>query len=218
MVDGGNEIGGRRWRFGGIGADLVALAVDFARLDAGAGEQHGVDIGPMFATGVLQRDFRRTAELAGDDDQRFVEFARLFQVGHQGIERAIKGRNQIVLEGGEVVPVRVPSKTIRALRPLPVALHQSRARLQQAAAEEHRLAEQIPAVAFPVSSFGLRKIDRFANRITADNIERASLIGPQGLSLSAVVERFDLRVELIDELQPSTSNFSGQVRREGNLF
>ena len=110
----------------------------------------------MFAARVLQRYLGRAAELASDDDERFVDLPGFFQVRHQGIERAIEGRDQIILQRREVVPVRIPSKSIQALGPLPVALHEPGARLQQTAAEEDRLAEEIAAISLAIGGVRVR--------------------------------------------------------------
>ena len=150
------------------------MAVNLAAADAAAGEEHGVAVRPVLAAAVAARDLRRSAELGGHHHQRLVQLAALVQVGHQGVEGPIERRHQVVLVGGEVVPVRVPGEAVLALRPLPVALHQPRAGVEQPPAQQHRLAEQIAAVAFALA-LASRPDRSTALRTASDEITSSAL-------------------------------------------
>ena len=102
MIDGRREIGGRGRIAGRIGGVLVGLAVDLAAANAAAGEQDGVALRPVFAAAVAARDLRRAAELGGHNDQRLVQPAGLLQIGHQGVERLVEGRNEVFLVGAKL--------------------------------------------------------------------------------------------------------------------
>src|SRR5205807_3734027 len=84
VVDGGEELAGVDGFFDGGGGGLVGLAVDQAALDAGAGDDAGVAIGPVIAAVVVvvvaagaDAALRAAAELAHGYHQRFRQHAAL---------------------------------------------------------------------------------------------------------------------------------------------
>src|ERR1043166_5260479 len=76
VVDGGGEVGGMDGTAGRFGAVLIGSAEDSAATDAGAGEQHRPDAGPVIAAAAVVQ-VRGAAHLAGGDDQRGGEQAAL---------------------------------------------------------------------------------------------------------------------------------------------
>ena len=68
------------------------------------------------------------------------------------------------------------AKPLRALGALPVALHEAGAGVEQPPAEQHRLAEEVAAVALAFGRLRWRQIDGLAHRVGRDHVERLRLI------------------------------------------
>ena len=104
--------------------------------------------------------------------------------------------------GAEVVPVRVPGEAVPALRALPVALHQPGTRFQKTAAQEHRLAEQIAAIAFafrrlsPARSTALRTASDEMTSSACAWFSRIDWLIGQFVQLGGLL------IELIHQAQP----------------
>src|SRR5207253_2923193 len=122
---------------GRAGGDLVRLAIHLPAADSTTREQYAEAIWPVLAAAVAAGDLRRPPELGRHHDQRFVQLPALLQVGHEGMEGPIERRNQILLVGGEVVPVGVPREPVLSLGSLPVALYEADARIEQPRPEQH---------------------------------------------------------------------------------
>ena len=121
------------------------------------------------------------------------------------------GRYEILLVSGEVVPVRVPGEAVAALGALPVALHQASARVEQPPAQQHRLAEQVAAIAL---AFGRRdgsEIDGPAHRVGGDHVE---CLAPDCRESTWVIASccsvLRLALELIGQAEPAP--------QDGRLF
>ena len=85
----------------------------------------------------------RATELGHADDQRLVQQPTPVQVLKQGRVGPIRRRHQDLLEPGGFLDVAVPAGIGRGLvgATIPVDLHQPDPRLDQAAGQEHALAE-----------------------------------------------------------------------------
>src|SRR4051794_718496 len=148
-VDGRGEVGRGVTGGGGIGADLVRGAQDETGAGAAAGNQRGEDAAPVVAPGAggvgdggLLADARGAAELAGDDQEDVVGQAAGVEIFDQGGDAAVEGGEQGVLEGREVVAVRVP-----VVHDPEVDLDQAHPGLDQAAGQEEALAHEVASVA-----------------------------------------------------------------------
>ena len=78
VQDRGVQVVHRADVFDGVHAEFVGRAVDRAPFDSAAGQPDREAFGVMVAA-VAAGGVRRAAELAGPDDQRFVEQAAGFQ-------------------------------------------------------------------------------------------------------------------------------------------
>src|SRR5262249_15648440 len=85
---------------------------------------------------------RGAPEFAGDDQQNVVGQAAGAQVFDQGGNAEVEGGEQGVLEGREVVVVRVP-----VVHDAEVDLHEAHAGLDQSAGQKEALAHVVAAVA-----------------------------------------------------------------------
>src|SRR5262249_62310208 len=100
-VDRGDDLGGGDRVGLGPGADLVAGAVDVARLDPAAGHPQAVAEVPVVAAGGGV-DLRAAAELAHDDHQRPAEHPPGQQVVEQAGDGGVGLGHQRVLELDDV--------------------------------------------------------------------------------------------------------------------
>ena len=87
--------------------------IDLAATNPSAGQHGRPGVREMVAAGGLV-DLRRPAELAHPDDQGAVEQAARTKVGHQGGPTGVEHAAEL-LDGVEVLRVRVPPQAIRAV-------------------------------------------------------------------------------------------------------
>src|SRR5207237_734218 len=93
VVEGSGEVAGGDRVGGGVGAVRRAGAEDLPAADAAAREQRAEDVRPVVppAVGV---ELRRATELAHHDYQRLVQHSPLVQVGEEGGDGAVGGRQE----------------------------------------------------------------------------------------------------------------------------
>ena len=92
----------------GVVAEFVGCSEAEAGFDATAGEPHR-EGGPMMVAAV-SLGHRRASEFRAEDDERVVQHAALFQVGHEGGGAAIDlggGSFNVLFHAGVMVPVAV---------------------------------------------------------------------------------------------------------------
>ena len=99
---GGGEIGRGDGIGVGVGTEFVARAEGDSSLDAAAGQNDAVAVGPVVAPGVGV-DLGRPAELAHGDDQRFLEKPASAQIVDQGCKCLVGRWDQVILEPAEDV-------------------------------------------------------------------------------------------------------------------
>ena len=112
--------------------------------------------------------------------------------------------------------MRVPGKSVFALSSLPIALHETRARLQQPPTKHDRLPEQVTPVTLALFRVDARKIDGVSNLLGADNVDGFGLSLVDRLSQSTLIKKLGLPIELSDQAQPSSDRvrFLNRLKRK----
>ena len=123
--------------FGRVGCDGVALADDTPALNPATAERDREAAAPVIAASLL-RDFRRAAKFTGDDDHRLAEQAAVAEIAEERGHRGVQLRQQIVLQRGELVEVRVPVAVFDG--------HAAHARLDETTRHDAALAHRRAAV------------------------------------------------------------------------
>ena len=129
----------------GVGTKFVARAEGDSSLDAAAGQDDAVTIGPVVAPGGGV-DLGCPAELAHGDDQGFLEESATAQVVNQGRECLVGRWNQVVLEPAEHVLMGVPVGVLSVVLAV-VNRDKPYAGFDQAASQENALPEFVTSIA-----------------------------------------------------------------------
>ena len=220
-VDGRGEVGGGVTGGGGIGADLVGGAQDEAGAGAATGDQRGEDAAPVVAPGAggvgdggLLADARGAAELAGDDQEDVVGQAAGVEVFDQGGDAAVEGGEQGVLEGREVVVVRVP-----VVHDAEVDLDEAHPGLDQSAGQEEALAHEVAAVAVAEPGVFAGEVEGVAgpsrrqegHGLVSEVVEPGHFADPFELAAAGV----DLGQEVVAGAEAGEAQALGEVERGG---
>ena len=172
-------------------------------LEAAPGEEHRVDARVVVAAGILV-DLRRAAELARHPEERGIEQAAAFEIGHQSMDRVVEWRHKVVA-GHLHVAVAVP----RAV----VDRHEPRARFDEPPGHDQLFGQPLRLVLavwpkLPAGRLAAVEVEY----LVALPLERERLLGIArcdqfvGLGMEAVhgVERGGIGLErpdpLLDEL------------------
>ena len=145
---------------GGVRGNLVGGADDRAAGDSGTGEEDALHRAPMIAARLLirvgeQRQFWSAAELARHDDHRAVEQTARLQIVEQCRQRAIRRRQQLVLQPMKDLAVIVPGLVAAEIH-----LDQIDSGFDEPKRHQQRPAEAVAAVAQLSFLVGVRDVER----------------------------------------------------------
>lgn len=206
MEGGGEEILGRDGRLSDFAADLIALADDPSPGDTSAGEEAGVDLGPVFAAGTGRGavDLGGASVFADAEDEGFVEHAALVEVFYECGEGMVEDGEQVVFESRIVIVVGVPAGGEMSVG-VPENGDETPAGFEHTSGRKKGLAEERHTVAFA-------KGDRFS--LDIDGLGHFSGGEKRPGEVLKAIERVDSRMSCKGELSDVELFLKGSTKSE----
>lgn len=217
LVDGGDDFTRGDGALGGVAADVVGLADDFAAFDATTGEVHGPAVWPMVAaTGRI--DLGRAAEFGEAGDHGVVEHAALEEILDEGaVALVIHRRDDVAhaFDAGEGLgAVDVPGDLAKH-GDEGVHGDEAHATLNEATGEQAALSKAVQPVAFAHFERLLGEIEGFAGLRAGHDAVGGLEIRVHELRLLAVFEIPHAAVHQLAELLATfEAHFADFLRRE----